>query len=53
MGKAERKKAVAEHKKAKEELEQVSKRDRTETDAYLAANHRVIETEKNVAWWRR
>jgi hypothetical protein len=48
-----RKQAVAEHKAAKTELERISKQDRTETDEYLAANRRVIETEKHVPWWRR
>lgn len=48
-----KKKAVAEHKAAKEKLAEVSKRTTTETPEYLAANARVIETEKNVPWWRR
>lgn len=41
------------YKAAKAELERVSKRDREETDEFLAANHAVIEAEKNVPWWRR
>ncbi len=45
--------AVAEHKAAREELARVSAGIRTETPEYLAANARVIETEKNVPWWRR
>ena len=52
MGK-DKKQAIADHKAAKAELERVSKRDRAETDAYLAANRRVIETEKDVPWYRR
>lgn len=45
--------AIAEHKDARAELELISKRDRAETDAYIAANSRVAETEKNVPFWRR
>ncbi|MCI2423969.1 hypothetical protein MOQ72_41880 [Saccharopolyspora sp. K220] len=45
--------AVAEYEAAKAELEEVSKRDRAETDAYLAANDRVAEAARNVSWWRR
>jgi hypothetical protein len=42
----------------REELERVSKRDRSETDAYLKANRAVIDAEKDakkagVSWWRR
>lgn len=43
----------AKHRAAKDELERVSKRDRSETDDYLAANKRVAEAEKHVSWWRR
>lgn len=47
------KQAINEHKAAKKDLEEVSKRDRTETEDYHAANDRVIETEQHVPWWRR
>ena len=49
----DKKQANEAHRKAKEELERVSKRDKYESDAYLEANNKVIETEKNVSWWRR
>ncbi len=38
---------------AREELEQVSRRDGEETDAYLKANDRVAEAERRVSWWNR
>ena len=47
------KQAINEHKAAKQHLDEVSKRDRTETEDYHAANNRVIETEQHVPWWRR
>ncbi|MBA8827093.1 hypothetical protein FHX42_004477 [Saccharopolyspora lacisalsi] len=53
MSKNSRKQAIADHKDAKEELERVSKRDRYESDDYLDANRKVVETEKHVPWWRR
>lgn len=53
QAKAEKKQAIANHQAAKAELERVSKRDRAETDAYLAANSEVAETVKHVPWWRR
>ena len=49
----DRQQAIADHREALAELERVSRRDRAETDDYLAANRRVIETEKNVPWYRR
>ena len=45
--------AIETHRKAKEELERVSKRDKYESDAYLAANQAVIDAEADVSWWRR
>lgn len=53
MDKQDKKDAIREHKAARAELERVSKRDREETDAYLVANQRVIDAEKNVPWYRR
>jgi len=50
---SESKQAVQEHKAARANLERVSARDRTESDAYLAANRRVIETEQKVSVFRR
>jgi hypothetical protein len=38
---------------ARRELEAVSDRDRTESDAYLAANSRVIDAERPLKWWQR
>lgn len=49
----DKKQAIQEYKAAREDLERVSKRDREETDDYLAANARVVEAEKHVPWWRR
>lgn len=51
-------KAIAEHRAARRELDQVARRDRRrgirhETPAFLKANQRVIEAEKNLPWWRR
>lgn len=45
--------AEREHANAKEALEEVSKRDRTESDDYLAANNRVAAAERHVPWWKR
>lgn len=42
-----------EYRAARRELERISRRDRTETDDYLAANSRVAEAERRVPWWRR
>ncbi len=42
-----------EYRAARADLDRISRRDRTETDAYLAANDRVAEAERNVPWWRR
>ena len=50
---SESKAAIREHRAAREELELVSRRDRAETAAYLAANRRVIETERKVSIFRR
>lgn len=47
------KQAIIEHKNAREELDRVSRRDRTETPAVTRAHQRVIESEKNVSWFRR
>ncbi|MFJ3699517.1 hypothetical protein ACIPW9_36235 [Streptomyces sp. NPDC090052] len=41
------------HRKAKDELERVSRRDRDETDAYVAANQAVIDAEQDLPRWRR
>lgn len=49
----DRKRAIAEYWNAMDELERISKRDRYESDDYLAANKRVAEAEKHVSWWRR
>lgn len=48
-----RQQANAEHKTAKQHLEQVSRRDGEETEDYLAANQQVAQTEKRVSFWRR
>ncbi len=50
--------ARRELKDAREELERVARADRKaghkeETDAYLAANQRVIDAEQRVPWWQR
>jgi hypothetical protein len=45
--------ARAEYRDAKTELAQVAKRDRDETDDYLAANDRVVATEQHLPRWRR
>lgn len=52
MGK-DKKAANREYAEAKAELERITKRDRAETDAYLAANDRVAAAAKSVSWWRR
>ena len=54
----DKKTAIAEHKAARRALDAIAERDkrtgnREETPEYLAANRRVIETEKNVPWYRR
>lgn len=51
-------KDVEKYKAAKRDLERLAKRERRagikhETDAFNRANHRVVEAEKNVPWWRR
>lgn len=48
-----KKDAIAEHRAARAELEEISRRDRAETEEYLAANSRVAEAEQHVPWWRR
>lgn len=53
MSKSDRQQANETYKAAKAELERVSRRDKTETDAYLKANDEVAKTAKNVSWWRR
>lgn len=53
FSKPETDQAVAAYKKARAELERVSRRDRTESDDYLAANARVGETAVRLPWWRR
>lgn len=50
---AERARRVADLREARAELERISKRDREETEDFLAANNRVIEAEKHVSPWRR
>jgi hypothetical protein len=45
--------ARAAHREAREHLDEVSRRDREETDDFVAANDRVIETEKKLPKWRR
>ncbi|WP_371409714.1 hypothetical protein OHA01_26470 [Micromonospora zamorensis] len=37
----------------RKELATVSRRDGYESDAYLAANGRVIEAERALPWWKR
>lgn len=54
----DKKAAIAEHKAARAELDAIAERDkrtgnREETPEYLAANSRVLETEKRVPWYRR
>ncbi|MEU5946330.1 hypothetical protein ABZ793_12300 [Micromonospora sp. NPDC047465] len=46
-------KARAAHRAARRELARVSDRDREVTPAYLAANARVIRSEKRLPWWKR
>jgi len=53
MSKSDRRAAIQQHRDARAELEQVSSKSTDVTDEYLAANRRVIETEKNIPWWRR
>jgi hypothetical protein len=53
MSKSDRKQAIAEHQAAKRRLEEVSKRDQSESEDYLAANAAMAATEKRVPWWRR
>lgn len=50
--------AIADHKDAKKALNANAAREkaagiRDETDTYLELNARVLETEKNVGWFRR
>jgi len=47
------KEARKEYKNARANLNRVSRRDKSETDAYLVANKRVIKAEKNVKWWSK
>ena len=56
--KAAAKAAIAAHKNARRHLDDVYERMckagiRDETDEYCEANSAVLETEKNVPWWRR
>lgn len=44
--------ARTEYREAKTELAQVAKRDRDETDDYLAANDRVVQAEQQLPRWR-
>jgi hypothetical protein len=53
QSKEARKQAIADHKAARAELERISKRDGAETDEWLAANSRAIQTEANVPFYRR
>lgn len=53
MAKKDSPEARQEYKTARRDLERVSQRDRRETDAYLRANDRVIQAERNISWWRR
>jgi hypothetical protein len=41
------------YKEARAGLERISKRDREETDDFIAANSAVIEAEKKLPWWQR
>lgn len=55
---SDKKKAIADHKAAKQKLADVTDADQAagrnwETDEYLAANQAVIDAEKHVPWWRR
>jgi hypothetical protein len=45
--------ARAAHREARGDLDRVSRRDREETDEFLAANRRVIEAEQALPKWRR
>lgn len=52
------KSAIADYKAARKALEENSRTEkaagiREETDTYLELNARVLETEKNVPWYRR
>lgn len=47
------KQAVQAHHEARENLAQVSQRDQHESADFLAANQRVIETEREVSVFRR
>ena len=53
MGLFSKSDADREYANAKQQLEEVSKRDRYESDDYLAANDRVAEAEQHVSWWKR
>lgn len=50
---SESREAIREHQAVKDHLEQVSRRDQTETSAYAEANQRVIDTEQRVSSFRR
>lgn len=41
------------YKAARAELERISRRDRCETDEFIAANRAVIKAEKKLPWWQR
>ncbi len=48
----DKKKAADEYRKAREELEHISKREKHETPEWSRANKRVADAEKHVAWWK-
>jgi hypothetical protein len=45
--------AIQEHRNARADLEKVSQGLQEETDEFLNANQRVIETAQKVSWIRR
>ena len=58
MNREGRRQAIQEHKAARKALEENGRRERArgirdETEEYLQANHRVIEAEQKIPWWRR
>lgn len=53
MSKPSRAEARRELRNAHKNLERVGKRDKHESAAFIKANRRVLDAEKNVPWWRR
>lgn len=53
MSMSSKKHAIEDYRAKRAELEQISKRDRAETEEYHAANKAVADAEKRVPFWRR